>query len=108
MRAASLLAAIALVASATTAAQAQAQAPVDEPGEPLGAIEDCAIVPEGGTGGGTGATPGGESLSDALAPCDGVIAPPEDGATGLVIPPPPVGETPVIPPEQVPEQPAGE
>ena len=95
MRAASLLAAVALVASP---ALAQTDAPGDDA---LGVIEDCQLVPEG-----EGATGGADTLTEALAPCNGVIAPPPAGDADMTIVPPPVGETPIIPPEQVPEQPA--
>jgi len=73
------------------------------PGDPLGVIEDCEAVPlpEGQL-----APPPTDSLTDTLAPCNGVIAPPPTGDSDLTITPPPVGETPVIPPGQVPQQPA--
>lgn len=73
------------------------------PGDPLGIVEDCEAVPlpEGQL-----APPPTDSLTDTLAPCNGVIAPPPTGDSDLTITPPPVGETPVIPPGQVPQQPA--
>ncbi len=98
MRAASLLAAVALGTLAAGSAHAQT-APDDD--DALGVIEDCQILPEG-----EGAISGADTLSEALAPCNGVIAPPPAGDADMTIVPPPVGETPVIPPEQVPEQPA--
>jgi hypothetical protein len=85
------------------AALSPAAAQTEGSGDPLGVIEDCEAVPvpEGEL-----APPPTDSLSDALAPCNGVIEPPPVGDPDIAITPPPVGETPVIPPGQVPQQPA--
>ena len=48
----------------------------------------------------------GETLSDTLAPCDGVLQPAPVGDQEMIIVPPPVGETPVIEPDEIPVQPA--
>jgi hypothetical protein len=80
-----------------------ATAQEEPPGDPLGVIQDCAVVP---TPEGQLAPPPTESLTDTLAPCNGVIAPPPAGDADITITPPAGGETPVIPPGQVPEQPA--
>lgn len=90
---------VGLLAASVSQAAAQAEAP----GDPLGVIEDCAVVPAPD---GQLAAPPADSLSDALAPCNGVIAPPPAGDPDIAITPPAGGETPVIPPGQVPQQPA--
>lgn len=46
------------------------------------------------------------SLTETLAPCDGVLAPPPMGDRDMTITPPPVGDMPVIEPDEVPIQPA--
>jgi hypothetical protein len=45
-----------------------------------------------------------DSLTDTLAPCDGVLAPPPVGDQEMTVTPPALGETPIIPPELVPPQ----
>jgi hypothetical protein len=50
----------------------------------------------------------GDSLTDTLAPCNGVIAPPTVGDQEMAVEPPALGETPIIPPELVPPQPPQE
>jgi hypothetical protein len=47
----------------------------------------------------------GESLTDTLAPCDGVLAPPPVGDPEIAVDPPALGETPIIPPGLLPPQP---
>ena len=82
-------------------AVAPASAQTETPADPLGAIEDCRIVP-----GEDGEAPlSDNTLSEALAPCDGVLAPPPAGDPDIAITPPEGGETPVIDPENLPEQP---
>jgi hypothetical protein len=99
MRAIFVLAAgLGLIAGAAAPIAAQVETPADPPG----VIEDCRIVP-----GEDGAPPpSGDTLSEALAPCDGVLAPPPVGDPDIAIPPPQGGATPVIDPDDVPEQPA--
>jgi len=87
-----------MIAGAVAPAAAQKETPSD----PLGTIEDCRIV----SGEEGAAPPSGDTLSEALAPCDGVLAPPPAGDPDIAITPPQVGETPVIAPEDVPVQPA--
>lgn len=100
MRTVSLLAVgVGLIAAGISQAAGEAEAP----GDPLGVIEDCAVVPAPD---GQLAPPPTDSLSDALAPCNGVIAPPPAGDPDITITPTEGGETPVIPPGQVPQQPA--
>ena len=90
-----------LMIAGTVATVATAAAQSDTSDDPLGAIEDCRIVP-----GEDGEAPlSDNTLSEALAPCDGVLAPPPAGDPDIAIPPPEGGETPVIDPDEVPEQP---
>ena len=49
-----------------------------------------------------------DSLTDTLAPCDGVLAPAPVGDEEMAITPPAFGETPIIPPELLPPQPPQE
>jgi len=44
------------------------------------------------------------SLTDKLAPCDGVLKPPAIGDQEMTQPPPATGEMPVIKPRDLPEQ----
>ena len=99
-----------------------AQAP-DDPGE--SAAEDCLVEP--------GAPdlseedegidpfppdepvlPDGDSdgedltLTERLAPCNGVLEPPATGDQEMTTPPPDEGETPIIRPGELPEQPPGD
>ena len=67
---------------------------------PLPPSEECEVSPL------DEAPPAADSLTDALAPCDGVLAPAPVGDEEMTITPPAMGETPVIPPEEVPPQPA--
>jgi hypothetical protein len=46
-----------------------------------------------------------DSLTETLAPCDGVLEPAPVGDEEMTITPPPVGETPVIEPDEIPPQP---
>lgn len=69
----------------------------------------CRLVPGGDDAarlpGGEGpVAEGGDSLSDRLGDCDGVLEPPPVRDPEIVLPPPDTGETPVIPPERLPEQ----
>lgn len=63
--------------------------------------DDCEVVPSDDAL--PAETP--DSLTDALAPCDGVLAPPPVGDPEIAIDPPALGETPIIPPEMLPPQP---
>ena len=49
-----------------------------------------------------------DSLTDTLAPCDGVLAPAPVGDEEMAITPPAFGETPIISPELLPPQPPQE
>ena len=104
---------------------APAQTP-EEPGEP--AAEDCQVEPDE-----DGAPdlseedegidpfppdepvlPDGDSdgedltLTERLAPCNGVLEPPATGDQEMTTPPPDEGETPIIRPGELPEQPPGD
>lgn len=69
------------------------------------ANEDCRLPPPGEDGAAGRAAPDGESLSEMLDPCAGVLRPPPVGDADMVAPPPATGETPVIRPEDLPTQP---
>ncbi|CAH2395386.1 hypothetical protein [Mesorhizobium escarrei] len=47
----------------------------------------------------------GDSLTDTLDPCNGVLLPPPTGDQGMAAPPPDEGKTPVLKPGEVPPQP---
>lgn len=47
----------------------------------------------------------GDSLTDTLQPCNGVLVPPRIGDDGMTAPPPAEGRTPVIRPRDIPDQP---
>jgi len=63
--------------------------------------DDCEVAPSGDTP--APETP--DSLTDTLAPCDGVLAPAPVGDEEMTITPPALGETPIVPPELLPPQP---
>jgi hypothetical protein len=63
-------------------------------------LEECQVAPLDDA-----APPSADSLTDTLAPCDGVLAPPPIGDPEIAVDPPALGETPIIPPELVPPQP---
>jgi hypothetical protein len=90
----------AFVAPGTTLSVAQTAA------EPDGLVttDDCVVAPSGEVP--APETP--DSLSDTLAPCDGVLEPAPVGDREMTITPPPLGETPIIPPEMLPPQPPAE
>ena len=67
---------------------------------------DCAVAPSSDALAPDTAAP--NSLTDTLAPCDGVLAPPAVGDGEMMVAPPALGETPIIPPEMVPPQPPQE
>ncbi len=64
--------------------------------------DDCEVAPSSDA---LAPTPAPESLTDTLAPCDGVLAPAPVGDEEMTITPPAFGETPIVPPELVPPQP---
>ncbi|TIQ17773.1 MAG: hypothetical protein E5X61_27960 [Mesorhizobium sp.] len=47
----------------------------------------------------------GDSLTEMLDPCNGVLLPPPTGDQGMAAPPPDEGRTPVLKPGEVPAQP---
>jgi hypothetical protein len=47
----------------------------------------------------------GDSLTEMLDPCNGVLLPPPTGDRGIAAPPPDQGRTPVLKPGEVPPQP---
>ncbi|RWM80151.1 MAG: hypothetical protein EOR84_35270 [Mesorhizobium sp.] len=47
----------------------------------------------------------GDSLTEMLDPCNGVLLPPPTGDRGMAAPPPDEGKTPVLKPGEVPPQP---
>lgn len=72
------------------------------------ALEDCEVQPleDGGVMLPNEADPDtGDTLSDALDPCDGVLEPAPVGDREMTIDPPEGGETPIITPEELPPQP---
>ena len=50
----------------------------------------------------------GETLTEKLDPCNGVLEPPAIGDQEMTTPPPDAGETPIIRPGELPEQPPSE
>lgn len=71
--------------------------------------EKCRAAPDG-EGATTPADPtkpsaSPDSLTDTLADCNGVLAPPPTGDQGIAEPAPNTGETPVIKPDELPQQP---
>jgi len=76
--------------------------------EPDGIVAtgDCAVAPSDEAL--APDTPAPDSLTDTLAPCDGVLAPPPVGDQEMTVAPPALGETPIIPPEMIPPQPLHE
>jgi hypothetical protein len=74
--------------------------------EPDGIVttDDCEVAPSSDAL--PAETP--DSLTDTLAPCDGVLAPAPVGDEEMAITPPAFGETPIIPPQLVPPQPPRE
>ena len=104
----------ALFLALTASANAQTTPdPVTPDAEPP-AAEDCLLPPDDGEK----ALPDGQAapddeaeptdtdtLTEKLAPCDGVLQPPPTGDAEIAEPPPDTGETPVIPPGALPEQP---
>lgn len=68
--------------------------------------EKCRVEPaqpgDPATDDSTGTT--GETLSETLDDCNGVLRPPPTGDAGIAEPPPEEGRTPTIRPEDLPEQ----
>jgi hypothetical protein len=69
---------------------------VDAAAPPAPAVE-CKVSPDE-------EPPAGDTLSDVLDPCDGVLKPAPVGDQEMTVTPPPVGKTPVIAPEDLPPQ----
>lgn len=99
--------ALALGAAALTLAGTALADTADEKGMPS-AQEPCQAQPaqpqeNGGKNTGQSGT-GADSLSETLAPCGGVLAPPPTGDGEMSTPAPDEGRTPVIKPGEVPAQ----
>ncbi|UVC18458.1 hypothetical protein [Mesorhizobium onobrychidis] len=93
-----VLGALALAAPAAAQADSQTQ---DQP--PAG---HCQAQPQNGQQQEPPANNGaGNSLTDTLDPCNGVLQPPPTGDQGMAAPPPDQGRTPVLKPGEVPPQP---
>lgn len=99
----SAVATLVLILSSTASFAQESDVPPAGSGEPA-FEDDCRALLEQRDGD-TGDAP--EDLSERLARCDGVLAPPPVGDPGMVTPPPDTGTTPVIPPEATPEQTPG-
>ena len=97
------LAALLFALSLTPAFAQESDVPPAGSGDPAFA-EDCRALLEQRDGDTRDAP---EDLSERLARCNGVLAPPAEGDPGIITPPPDIGTTPVIPPEATPEQAPG-
>jgi hypothetical protein len=89
-----------LAAGLSAASMAQ-EPPATDPQAITPPPADCTAETDPGT---MAPADGGETLTETLAPCDGVLRPPSTGDGEIVEPSPPVGRTPVIPPEGLPDE----
>ncbi len=85
---------------AASQAHAQTDAPAPTP------TYKCRAAPDAndGAAGGEKSAPAGDSLTDTLADCGGVLKPPATGDSDISEPAPAQGETPVIKPDDLPVQ----